>query len=116
MAKTGLLGPYPLGYDDVAAVVSDVSPGVFALGYTDLQGAFRINSIGRSDQNVAAALHTLIGSDQSFKFDFASSSKAAFERECALFHDFRPPCTRIHPSRPEGSDFTCPRCGACPTW
>ncbi|MDX2264380.1 MAG: hypothetical protein NW215_05360 [Hyphomicrobiales bacterium] len=116
MPKASLHGPFPLSFDAVAQAVGHVSAGVFALGYQDGDGAFRINAVGRSDADVAAALKALIGSDQAFKFDFAASPAAAFERECALFHDFRPPGSRLHPARPTGTALTCPRCCAAETW
>jgi hypothetical protein len=109
MTKTMLQGPFPLAFDEIATV-ADEAPGVFALGYIDMNGAFRINAVGRADDSLAATLRALIGSDQAFKFAPAVDARAAFERECELFHDFRPPSTRIHPSRPAGTDFTCPRC------
>lgn len=41
-------------------------------------------------------------------------AKAAFEKECALYHDFGGPQgqldNEVHPARPEGTDWQCPRC------
>jgi hypothetical protein len=38
--------------------------------------------------------------------------KAAFEKECHLFHDFGETSldNKIHPARPSGSNWKCPRC------
>lgn len=109
--KSGLAGPYPLSFDAIAEAADNCGPGVFALGYVDARGAFRINAVGRADRDLGRTLRDLIGSDQAFKFDRLPSIEAAFERECALFHDFRPPATRFHPTRPAGTMLNCPRCG-----
>lgn len=45
-----------------------------------------------------------------FKFSFAASPKAAFEKECINYHDFSPRGNTVHPDRPNGSGWKCPRC------
>jgi hypothetical protein len=110
MAKSGLLGPYKLTYDGIGSAVTRTSAGVFALGHTDANGTFRIHHIGRSDRDVGERLRDFIGSNTMFKYGYSSSAKAAFEKECALFHDFSPPGNRLHPDRPSGTNFECPRC------
>jgi hypothetical protein len=110
MATTNLAGPYPLMFDTVHAVVPHGAPGVFALGYTGRDGAFYVNYIGRSDNDVRARLLDFIGSDVAFKFNHSKSAEEAFRRECEVFHAFRPPANRMHPSRPAFTDWKCPRC------
>jgi hypothetical protein len=110
MTKTGLLGPHPLAFDEINTEINWASPGVFALGYVDQHGAFRVNHVGRSDSDVRLRLHALIGSERVFKYRLYASPRAAFEKECELFHAFRPPCTRLHPDRPKGTNWTCPHC------
>lgn len=108
--KTGLLGPYRLTFDGINRAIFRRSAGVFALGHRDPNGNFRVKHVGRSDTDIRSRLCECIGSDTLFKFSFYASARAAFEKECELFHDFNPPCNRIHPGRPKGTTWECPRC------
>lgn len=110
MTKTGLLGPYPLAFDDINEMVVGKMAGAYALGRFDAAGRFCVNYVGRSDTDIRARLCEHIGSDNLFKFSHFLSPRAAFEKECALFHDFKPPGNRVHPSRPGGTSWECPRC------
>jgi hypothetical protein len=110
MIKTGLSGPYRLSFDDIDAVVARKSAGVYALGYADGQGRFCVNHVGRSDVDLRARLLGYIGSDALFKYRYCSAAQTAFEKECELFHDFAPPGNRLHPDRPKGTTWRCPRC------
>jgi len=108
--KTGLLGPYRLTFDGINEAVARSSAGVFALGRNDPSGNFQVKHVGRSDSDIRSRLRECIGSDTMFKVGFYSSAQAAFEKECELFHDFSPPGNRIHPGRPKGTTWDCPRC------
>jgi hypothetical protein len=110
MTRTGLAGPYRLSFDEIDAALTRTSAGVYALGYPDTEGRFCINHIGRADKDLRARLMETIGSDVLFKYGYFSSAKTAFEKECELFHDIRPPGNRIHPDRPRGTQLECPRC------
>jgi hypothetical protein len=110
MPKTGLWGPFPLTYDGIGDAVCYRSAGVFALGHIDMKGRFCVHHVGRSDTSVAERLRDFIGSDLLFKFGYFPSSKEAFVKECSLFHDFTPPGNAVHPGRPSGTDWECPRC------
>jgi len=111
MASMQLVGPYRICFDDINDHVRPDVPGVFALGYGGARDTFFVNYIGRSDSDLRARLMDCIGSDALFKFEVSISSRAAFLRECELFHTFRPRGNRLHPARPRGADWTCPRCG-----
>ena len=108
--KTGLLGPYRLTFDGINSAVARRSAGVFALGHNDRNGNFQVKHVGRSDADIRSKLCECIGSSTLFKFGFYASAKAAFEKECELFHDFSPPGNRIHPGRSKGTKWECPRC------
>lgn len=112
MLTTGLLGPYRLSFDEIDRLIARPSPGVLALGQRDEDDAFRVNYIGRDDSDIRDRLRGFIGAEALFKYRLIQSQKAAFEKECELFHDFSPPCTRLHPDRPRGTNWTCPRCVA----
>lgn len=108
--KTGLLGPYRLTFDGINGAVARQSAGVYALGRSDPAGNFQVKHVGRSDTDIRGRLYECIGSDTLFKFSFYATAQAAFEKECELFHDFSPPANRIHPGRPKGTTWDCPRC------
>lgn len=110
MIKTGLAGPYPLTFDGISGTVLRQSAGAYAIGYIDANGRFCINHVGRADGDIKARLCELIGTDLMFKYNYLPSSKVAFEKECELYHDFRPHGNRLHPSRPSGASWECPRC------
>ena len=108
--KTGLLGPYRLTFDGISTAVARRSAGVFALGHKDRDGNFQVKHVGRSDNDIRSKLCECIGSDILFKFGFYGTAKAAFEKECELFHDFSPPGNRVHPGRNKATMWECPRC------
>lgn len=107
---TPLKGPHALSFDALQRVLPKARTGIFALGYVDPEGRFRVQSVGRDDYDVRARLSELIGSSTMFKFAVMANSREAFEKECALFHELRPPSTIIHPIRPRGTDWQCPHC------
>jgi hypothetical protein len=112
MASLGMQGPYPLTTAEIDRQVTKTSPGNYALGRTDDEGTFRIHYVGRSDADVNARLKSWVGKTRQpqFKFAYATSPKAAFEKECLNYHDFSPPGNTSHPDRPAGSGWKCPRC------
>jgi hypothetical protein len=110
MANTGLSGPYRLTFDAIDVAVRQASPGVFALGHADPAGRFCVSYVGRADANVKLRLCDFIGSDSLFKYGYFPSSEAAFHKECELFHDIAPPRSLVHPGRPKGTSWACPRC------
>ena len=105
-----LKGPHALSFDALQRVLPKGRTGIFALGYVDSGGRFRVQSVGRDDYDVRARLSELIGSSTMFKFAVMPGSREAFEEECALFHQLRPPSTIIHPVRPRGTNWQCPHC------
>ena len=109
MASSGLRGPFSLTEDGISENVTHRSPGAYALGHTDNR-TFYIHYIGRSDSNVEKRLRDHKGAQPQFKYEYYPTSKAAFEKECHLYHDFGPPGNKRHPDRPDGRDWECPVC------
>lgn len=105
-----LKGPHELSFDRLEQVLPKARTGIFALGYVDREGRFRVQSVGRDDYDVRARLCELIGSSVMFKFAVLPTPREAFEKECELFHNLRPPSTVIHPARQRGTDWLCPHC------
>lgn len=111
MAENGLHGPFALTDETIDAEIKERRPGAYALeGSSDLIH-FRVLYVGRSDMDVNNQLHVHVGSYKRFRYQPCSTAQAAFEKECALYHDFEPRDNPIHPQRPPGTDWKCPRCG-----
>ncbi len=107
MASSGLKGPYALTDDMIDDEVTRTSAGAYALG--KLSGdTFYIEYVGRSDTDVNNRLHDHVGNYPKFKYDYFGSAKAAFEKECNLYHDFNPSDNKAHPARPNGANWKCP--------
>jgi len=112
MPSLGMNGPYKLDNETIDAEVTQTSPGNYALGRKDKKGTFRVGYVGRSDDDVNGRLKYWIGETKRplFMFSYATSAKAAFEKECNNYHDFDPPDNTSHPARPRNSNWKCPKC------
>ena len=116
MASTGLGSPYVLTDTKIDSVVSKTSPGAYALGYVKSDGTFVVLYVGRSDDDLNGRLHKWVGERKKythFKAAYYSSPKAAFEKECHLYHDFggeKSLDNEVHPARPANTNWECPVC------
>jgi len=112
MATLNMKGPYKLDAKTIDAQVTKTSPGNYALGKRNEEGTFLVGYVGRADKDVNGRLKSWVSKTKRplFKFSYASSTKAAFEKECENYHDFDPPGNDIHPDRPNGTNWKCPRC------
>ena len=110
MANSGLYGPFALTADGVSNNVKGIGPGAYALGSTGDDGIFYISYVGRSDDDLAERLQQhVIEYYPQFKYGFLDTAKAAFEKECHLYHDFNPPDNKVHPAVPKGTNCACPK-------
>lgn len=114
MTKLEMQGPFLLSVGRISETVTKTSAGNYALGYVDDEKVFRVKYVGRSDSDVAARLRKHVGEKYKlFKYSYATSPKAAFEKECRNYHDFgesRLLDNDIHPDRPKGANWKCPCC------
>jgi hypothetical protein len=110
LSSTGLNGPYELAFDVIQDEIAESRPGAYALGYTDARGRFCITFVGSAKGDLKASLNERIGTAHQFKFSYFQSEKAAFEKECELFHKFMPPGNFLHPERPASANWRCPKC------
>ncbi len=113
MAVSGLNGPYELTESSINRNVIRVSPGTYVLGRAGNSGNFSIEYVGRSDVNLATRLLQWLDEYPKFKFGYFDTPKAAFERECRIYHDFGGSDrldNKIHPQRPQNSNWGCPAC------
>jgi hypothetical protein len=105
-----LYGPHPLRQDTIKQLVIVISPGAYLLGDSDA-GGFHPRWIGRSDFDVGLRLRQYVGFYSEFKFAYCDSGRAAFERECQLYHEFAASLeSPLHPSRQASSAWRCPHC------
>ena len=114
MASLNMNGSYKLDIDTVNKTITKTSAGNYALGYTK-DKTFYVKYVGRSDSDLKARLlsHVASGKYDRFKYSYATSPKATFEKECQNFHDFgetKKLDNDIHPDRPNGSGWECPVC------
>jgi hypothetical protein len=109
VVPTGLYGPYDLSTTKIDALLTSRAPGAYALG-SSWQGTFYINYVGRSDDDLAGRLKQHVGRYAQFQCIYLGSAKAAFDKECQLYHDFTPPDNQVHPARPKNTNWGCPRC------
>lgn len=117
MPSTGLHGPHQLTTQNVDAVVRGRGPGTYALGRVDQNNVFIVAYTGRSDTDLNGRVKDWVSSKYPhFKYGFFDTPKAAFDRECGIFHEFGETNlldNDIHPARPKGSDW---KCQHCKTW
>lgn len=112
MATLNMTGPFPLTQEEIDKRIIPGRPGNYAYGFNYL-GNFKVQYVGRSDTNLHARISHGIGQYDFFKFSYASNPKEAFEKECKNFHDFGGRVSlynNYHPDRPDGTDYSCPRC------
>jgi len=111
MSKSGLLGPYPLTEEALQKYVTDAedwsSAAVFALGPVK-DRRFYLRRVGHADGDLAEILRPYIGKYAAFRFKFYRSTHSAYDKECQLYHDFKPKDNDIHPVKPKNTKFTCP--------
>jgi len=103
-----------LSKEKVDEMISQKSAGVYVLDRIR-EGGFHINYVGRSDDDVNERLKKWFGSKYKwFRFDYASSPKNAFEKECIIYHDNGGPEGKLdneqHPDRPANANWQCPSC------
>lgn len=112
MAKLGMKGSFNLTKKEINEQVTKESPGNYALG--NLSGnTFYVNYVGRSDDNLNTRLKDWVGEYEKFKFSYATSPKAAFEKECKNYHDFGEKDkldNKNHPQRPDNTTWKCSFC------
>lgn len=113
MTSLNMQGPYDLDIASIDANITRTSPGNYALGNVNGNGAFIVKYVGRSDSDLNARLKQHVGEHPKFKYSYATSPDAAFEKECKNFHDFGGTDkleNDIHPDRPANSGWKCPEC------
>ena len=102
--------------NDIDKEVTNTSAGVYVLTTSWTDGVLYV---GRSDDDLNKRLKDHVGETSPtkkkiyfwFKYEYASSPKSAYEKECRLYHTLNPPDNKKHPDKPEGTTYPCPVCG-----
>ncbi len=98
----------------IDAIVEEGCIGVYELGGPSASELFHIAYVGRSDTCLKTRLRQqlLRRHEERFRFRYCADKKAAFDMECAVWHD-NPHLakTQEHPDRPDGTNYHCPACG-----
>lgn len=115
MLSLDMNGSYDLTEKQIEEKVKENKIGNYALGKVKKKNeklTFIVKYVGRSDDCLRGRLKDHIGEYDKFKFSCATTIKEAFEKECNNYHDFgeNELGNDIHPRRPEGEDWKCPRC------
>lgn len=66
--------------------------------------------IGRSDSNIYSRMKKSINEGEGythFWFEYATSSRDAYLKECKYFHLYKPKDNSIHPAVPKGTFWRC---------
>ena len=100
----GLSGPYPL-----SKVHDYVDPGYMGIYVLSRDGKEH-TYVGRSDAGLSQRLvqSAAAGDYSYFWFDYASSERDCYLKECALYHRYNPPDNTVHPAVPSGANWRCP--------
>ena len=113
MVTLSMKGPLELTNEKIDEVITARSPGNYALGYIEGH-SFIVEHIGRSDTDLNGRLKEWVLHYPNFKWSYARSEKAAYEKECRNYHNFggnEMLVNTIHPAIPEGTNLKCPVCG-----
>ena len=116
MPTLNMQGPYEFTRDEVDNQIRRHQIGNYALGKLNQYGDFVVHYVGRSDTDVNGRIKDHLQEWYThFMFSYASSPKAAFEKECQNYHDFgesRLLDNDVHPDIPSNSkNWKCPVCG-----
>nr|DAY36314.1 MAG TPA: RUBREDOXIN TRANSPORT, RUBREDOXIN, GUILLARDIA THETA [Caudoviricetes sp.] len=116
MPKLDMRGPFSFTDDEIDREITEKRVGNYALGYINEKNQFIVRYVGRSDNDVKKRIKDHLGKSYThFKFEYAKSPKAAFEKECQNYHDFGESKlldNEIHPDLPdESKNWKCPVCG-----
>ncbi|MBD3413766.1 MAG: hypothetical protein GF421_04945 [Candidatus Aminicenantes bacterium] len=104
--------PYKLENASIEENLTKKSTGVFTLGTMSERADYLVAYAGRAEKDLKKELTSLVGQTRRplFTFEYTSSAKEAFEKQCRIYHYFEPPDNKSHPQPPEGKSWNCPTC------
>ena len=116
IATSGLGKPIPLQEVDIVREVDNStdwsSASVFVVGgiHKSADGKFRfqIRKVSHVDGDLGKELRNYVGKFSGFRFKFFRSTRNAYDKECQIYHQFKPIKNIAHPVRPRHTKFVCP--------
>ena len=85
----------------------ETRPGVYLLARGQ-----HVNYVGWAGRDLRASLTQHLGKGYNvFCFEYARSPRAAFRKDCELYHHYRPIDNQGHPVPPRGTKWRCPLTG-----
>jgi len=105
-----LQGPYQI--EKVDLYVTQTVSGVYILSRDGKTASY----IGRSDTDVGLRIKQSASEGYGYKhfwFEYTTSPRDAYYKECEYYHKYNPPDNTNHPSVPFGTNWRCPVIG-CP--
>ena len=113
--KSGLGKPMPLEeltiQEEVDRSKDWSSASVFVLGGVRKDGdgklRFHIRKVSHVDGDLGKELRKFIGKYSGFRFKFFRSTRNAYDRECQIYHNFKPIENIKHPVKPKDTKFNC---------
>lgn len=95
--------------EDVDSIIRKKSPGVYILSRDGRYAHY----IGRSDNDLVDRIKSSAKEGIGYKYfwyEYASSPKEAYLKECEYYHEYNPTDNTNHPAVPEGGNWHCPYC------
>ena len=116
IVKSGLGRPLPLKEPTIQKEVDGSSDwssaSVFVLGGirkgADGKLRFHIKKVSHVDGDLGKELRKFIGKYSGFRFKFSRSTRNAYDKECQIYHQFKPIKNIAHPTRPRHTKYVCP--------
>ena len=116
IVTSGLGKPIPLQEVDILREVDNSadwsSSSVFVLGgirmSADGKFRFQIRKVSHVDGDLGKELRNHIGKFSGFRFKFFRSTRNAYDKECQIYHHFKPVENITHPIKPRHTKFVCP--------
>ena len=114
--SAGLGKPMPLNEVTITNEVDNgdgwSSASVYVLGGIrkglDGKPRFQIKMVSHVEGDLGTELRKHVGKYKGFRFKFFRSTRNAFDKECHIFHEFRPIENINHPIPPRNTKFKCP--------
>ena len=115
IVKSGLGRPLPLKESTIQKEVDGSSDwssaSVFVLGGirkgADGKLRFHIKKVSHVDGDLGKELRKFIGKYSGFRFKFCRSTRNAYDKECEIYHNFKPIENIKHPVKPKNTKFYC---------
>jgi hypothetical protein len=88
------------------------APGVFVLDPPEPRVRVAGGFVGRSDTDIATTLERHVKTGfKTFAYCYVKSATEAYDRECEMWHEWKPTANPAHPTRPAGTKIPCAICG-----